>query len=606
MSKDPSAPRRDVVWRDRILRPLLVAFCVVASGIALADMARWRLNRSELEALLSPADTEDRLAALRRVTFERTSHHAQLIVARTLVSEAMALTEEPNDSESGVAQLTEARRLALEVLHEQPNNWQASMLLGAATYLDWSMRSDRRLYTEASSWEEPLIKAIREAEGKLEPRRFLVTAYLETWSALSEGKRAFAMDLLEVSFRDDTIAFARLAPTWLEVAGERALEVMPDRPAVWQILERTFAASADWEAFRDARLRYFDALRAELEEDLDEAAERLRLGDLGRGRAMCLGVVVAAPRNGRFVDLVNRALELYPPGLHGLRSTETLMAWLNWSLELSAISIDPFSPRALSRLTDAIGELDPPIGAMAALVAGDTYRTSRFERLEESKRRKAWAPFLIAKAHRLVDGDAVGSDDLDAASLALLKVNRSAEETVPYWISRLRVARARGDLVGLATAEERLDGFRKREWAPLEWRWRGARATLLLYPDVPARVPGRGGSGSRPAQGVASGGGIPAREVFADSTTSDPATSDPELSGSLSAIEPVKVRIEINEAPARGSVLGLTWDGTLRDVVVATAGAWIDLEVELEPGPHLLELRALAGGEVFPGRVRLE
>ncbi len=551
---DPSPrPARSGGWRDRLLRLAIVAACLLLTGEALAAVARWRANRAELQELLRESANDDAETVIRRVAFERTPHHAQLITARALVYEAMAAAGPPAGGKSVDRRLLRARELALEVLRHQPNNWQASMFLGAATYLDWSQRSDRRLYTEAARWEKPLQKAVREAAGRPEPRRFLATAYLETWAALSAEKRAFAAELLREAFRDDPGAFARMAPVWLETADDQAsaLELIPDRPDAWRLLERTYAASKDWGSFSLVHSRYLDALERRLEDDLAEARERLRLGDLSGGRSLCLSVVVAAHRDGRFADLVSRALRLYPPGIHGLRSAGPLREWLTWALELAELAVTPFSPRVIGRLTDAIGELEPAEGAFAALIADDVYRIQRYERLADSKVDAEWAPYLIAKSQWLVD-----RNDVALAERTLAEVHRSAHAGAPYWLARQRVARAAGDLVVLGEAERQLSALQKTEWRPSDWRVQGRRATLEIYP-------------LREAAGVAT------------------------------------LSIEILSAPAGGAAIELAFDGTAVALRPAVPGATVELSLEVEPKPHRLELRPLAGGEVYPGRVRL-
>ena len=455
--------------RDLLVRTALFALCLLLSVEALATVSRWRANRDRLHEILmqSPPPAvamgkpegvgnigedggEDTAEAIRRVAFERTPHYAKLTVARSLVYQALTLGEVvPTE------RLLVARELALEVLSQQPNNWQASMFLGAATYLDWSLRSDRRLYTAAAEWEQPLIEALEQAAGKSEPRRFLVAAYLETWAALSAAKKASALELVKTMFREDPSSFDRLGPAWFEAVGNQGsgLEVIPDLPAPWRTLQQNFAGKHDWDSFCLAHGRYLEALSRELSEDLEEAAQRLRLGDLAGGRQMCLTVIASSPRDGRFAELVNRALELYPPGLRGLSSKETLNAWLRWVLDLHEIGIDPFSPKAVGRLTDAIGELEAPTGALAALIADDPYRINRYEKLAESLLQKEWATFLIAKTQWLID-----REDLDSASRTLEDVHRSARSKAPYWLARRRLARATGDLSGLATADEQVGG----------------------------------------------------------------------------------------------------------------------------------------------------
>ncbi len=551
-------------------RAALFVLCLLLSAEALAIVSRWRANRDRLGEILneSVSDTpsgttaetvpasDDVTAAIRRVGFERTPHHAKLTVARKLVYQALAASDAAPPQagkRNAAAGLPVARELALEVLRQQPNNWQAMMFLGAATYLEWSLGSDRRLYTAAGEWQGPLLEAIEQARGQPEPRRFLAAAYLETWAALSEAKRASAIELVKTMFRQDPDSFDRLGPVWLEVAGDResALEVIPDLPRPWHALERSFAQKRDWDSFCMARRRYLDALRRQLSAELEEAEQRLRLGDLTGGRQMCLSVVVSCPRDGSFADLAGRALELYPPGLQGLRAKDTLKAWLLWALELNTLGIDPFSPKVIRRLTDAIGELDPPIGARAALIADDVHHLDRYRKLADSTQSKEWAPFLIAETRWLIERDT--AEDLGAATRALGDVHRSARSSAPYWSARRQLARATGDLSDLATAEEQLAALQSRQWRASDWRWRGRRMTLDLHPEV---------------QGTG-------------------------------------LALTIAKTPAQGAVAEVLWDGSPVAMRPIATGQTIELAIDIEPGPHLLELRSLAGGEIQPGPARL-
>ncbi len=560
-------------WRDRAARAALFVVCILLSAEALATASRWHANRDRLSKILSESGTDapislseavrsdsaegddDLGAAIRRVAFERTPHHAKLTVARTLVYQAMA------DSAAGTraggaetaSHLAVAREMALEVLGQQPNSWQALMFVGAATYLEWSLTSDRRLYTSAAEWEQPLLEALEQARGQPEPRRFLTAAYLETWAALSAAKKARARELARAMFREDPDSFDRLGPVWLEVAGdlEDSLEAIPDLPGPWHALQRHFAQTRDWDSFCMAHGRHIDALRRKLTEDLEEAEQRLRLGDLAGGRQVCLSVVFNSPRDGTFADLVSRALELYPPGLQGRSTKDTLSEWLRWALELNAFGIDPFNPRVIRRLTDSIGELDAPSGALAALIAGDTYHVNRYKKLADYAQRKEWAPFLIAETRWLIERQT--REDLEAAARALGDVHRSAESSATYWLARRQLARANGDFSDLATADRRLAAFRSDRWQAGDWRWRGRRVTLELHPEGP-------GTG---------------------------------------------LAVTIARAPAGGAVAELAWDGSSIAIQPVASQQTIRLDLDVEPRPHVLELRALAGGEIEPGSVRL-
>ncbi|MEM7583799.1 MAG: hypothetical protein AAF560_10500 [Acidobacteriota bacterium] len=552
-AEDEAAPEvRPQGRRELTVRLIVIVACLLGAIGALAQMVHWRSLRSELQSVVQGGaeSNEEAQELSQRIALERTGHHAQLIVARALVYDAMIGGENlAGGLEASVEQLKEARSLAVDVLRQHPNSWEASMFLGAATYLEWSFQTDRRLYSEAKSWELPLLEAIEAAPGKREPRRFLVTAYLETWEALSPAKRDAAFELVRTTFQRDLDAFIGLASVWIEVAGDRALEVMPDQPRVWKALEAVYARANDWETFGLAHSRHLDALEQQLSRELDEAEDRLRLGDLRSSRDMCLRVLAAAPRDGRFAPLAIRALEMYAPGLHGLMSTQELKEWLDWALELSTISIVPFSPRVMGRLTDSIGELDAATGALAALIGEDTYRTDRYEKLEERKRSEPWGRFLIAKSRWLVERDEVA-----AADRALDDVHRAFHTTVGYWLARQRVARAAADLRGLAEANERLADLQRLEWDATEWRPKGKRHVVELYPEPLPR---------------------------AASTLS----------------------LELQAEPGTGAVAAVVWDG--REVAHRTVRGRtvVEVELEIDPKPHLLEVRPLAGARITPGRI---
>ena len=90
----------------------------------------------------------------------------------------------------------------------------------------------------------------------------------------------------------------------------------------------------------------------------------------------------------------------------------------------------------------------------------------------------------------------------------------------------------------------------------MDWRLRGQRLTLEIYPEIPT--------------------------------------------SGLS-----RLTIEIRAAPADGAVVEVFWDGSSVDLRPIRARQTIELTLDVEVRPHLLELRSLAGGEVYPGRVTL-
>ena len=406
--------------RHRIARYAVVVACSVLAAASLADYLDGRRQRRELQDLLSGPDFGRRSAAvLERIGTERTAHHARILAGRFLLYDvldvggdredtiAVGSQEKPTALEVGspgwnaaVDRLTVAADLARQVLTVQPNSWQASMLLGAAVYLERSIRRDGRLYTSYRDWETPLSRAVHEAPGQAEPRRFLAAAYLEVWSALSGEKKEAARRILAEAFANDPRSFGQLLPAWLPAARDldEAFAVIPDRASAWRKLERAFAERREWEAFCHAYERRLTAVFEEHRLQLAEAETRLALGEFFHSRSLLLQVVAASPLDVRFAPQVERALELYPPGLHGLSSTERVRRWLRWTLELHVFGRDVLAPSVVSRLASAAGQLDAPEQALAALVAGEVYHAESFERSAESLTKEKWGTYLIAKA----------------------------------------------------------------------------------------------------------------------------------------------------------------------------------------------------------------
>lgn len=560
-------------YRISLVRYTVVAACLGLAGASFATFRDWARQRDELVELLGRAGfAGGDGGVIDAVRHERSAHHAQVLAARALVYDVLDArdrTPEPiavgSSAETGAAaaleigspawdaavdRLPAAAGLARQALAAQPGSWQAAMLLGAATYLERSIRRDRRLYTEYRDWEAPLTQALREAPGQAEPRRFLAAAYLEVWTALSPAKRARTRKLLSEAFARDVRAFSTLLPVWLEVADDfdDALAVIPDSSAAWRELERALARAHDWEAFCRVHVRGLEALYRENEERLAEAEARLRLGEYFHSRSLLLQVVATSPLDVRFAPLVARAFERYPPGLHGLSSTEPLRDWLRWALELHTYGKNPLPAQVVSRLASAAGGLQPPVQALAALVGGEIHYAESLEQLADSLASEPWAPYLLAKARWQLSRDRPGE-----ATATLARLGRSSRRTLLYALARLRVARARGDLVETAEAERDLAAFRKREWSAAEWHWRGHRALL-------------------PMLAASRGDGL----VLA-----------------------------VNRVPDDGAVVELRWDGRTVALHPVAGDGELELALPIDEELHLLELRMVAGEQLFPGRVRL-
>ncbi len=524
-----------------------VLLCLLAAGLALLELRHWQRNHDELLGLLEEAGLATPGAAVvERLRREPTPHHAQVLTARALVHGVIA-----SGGEAAAERLSLARGLARRVLEQQPDSWQGAMLFGASTYLERSLASERRLFTAASDWEEPLLQATRIAAGKAEPRRFLAAAYLEVWAALSPEKKRFATGLLKDAFRDDPLAFEQLSPFWLQVAADReqAFALIPDRPQAWRQLTKVVAGELDWDAYVETHRRYLDALERHLQQDLDEARERRQLGDFYNSRALCLRVLNGAPVDGRFVPVVERALEIFPPGLYGRRSSPTRISeWLRWALELDTLGMKPFSPRILGRLHDAIGELPAHEAAHAALIAGDDHGLRRYQGQVETKSSDAWIPFMVARAHHSME-----RREWEPAAATLKEIGLGGRLEPIYWSAYARLARGHGGAEAFAEAELRLSRFQRREWDAQLWRRQGSRVRLRLLPAQAARG----------------------------------------------------LVVELTKVPPDGTVIEVVWDGSAVALEAVRAPRLLELELAVEPRLHWLEIRTLAGNKAVLGPVRL-
>lgn len=542
-------------WRAQATRAAASLLALALAVAAILQVIRWRENRDRLLETLATSGTAT-AAVEREVRREITPHQAQLDAARALVFhlleappvESMPPAEREAALEARRASLAEARALARAGLRAQPNSWQAAMLIGAATYIDWSLERDPRLFTESETWHAPLRKALREAPAQDEPRRLLASAYLELWPVLAPERKDFARDLLRRLFAEDPQAFDRLGPIWFEVAGDvdEALALVPSTPRAWEQVQATFAARHQHHLFVRARGRYLDSLEAALEAELEDGLTRLRLGDEFHSRTRFARVIAGAPTDLRFAPLVNEALAHYPPGLQPGGTGTAMQRWLRWSLELSEIWVYPLEPSNLSRLVTATGTAATADAALAALLGGELALAERLERME--RRTLAWAPYLLAKAAWLLD-----RQRFDEAGKALDQVDPAVWSSAHYRLLQLRLARARGDRLASLRAEEEVARFRDDAWEARDWRERGGDRFLELLPSTP-------GTG---------------------------------------------LVIEVGDAAANGAAISLGVDGATVRELVAHRGNRIRLAVELSTDrPHRLRWRTLAG-QAQPGAVRL-
>ncbi|RMH16054.1 MAG: hypothetical protein D6696_19120, partial [Acidobacteria bacterium] len=540
-----------------LLRPAVLAACAVLAWTAFDGYRSWQGNRDRLLALVADAGALSP-AVERRLRREITPHHARLEAARALVFHLLAappLAELPAAEREAAGDarrraLDAARSLAREGLAAQPNSWQAAMLVGATTYLEWSLDRDPRLFTDADAWHQPLLAAVEAAPREAEPRRVLATAYLELWPVLSPARKDFARRLLRRTFAEDPESFARLGIAWLKIAGdpEEAFALVPDQPSAWLQVLSAFAAEKRFQLVCRSHERYLASLERSLARRLEDGERRLDLGDVFHSRTRFARVVAEAPPEQRFVPLVNRALARYPPGLLSAGTNDAMAGWLRWAIALSEVRLFPLEPNIVARLAVATQRLGPPDAALVALLGGDRVRAERLERLSREHAIRAWAPYLIAKAHYLVErGQAAAADEV------LARVDPASRQQAPYWLARQAVARALGDPVLVAEADHEVDRRRAGSWPADAWRSVPRGWSLYVLP-------------------AAAGSGL--------------------------TITPAEV------APEGAAVL-VRWDGATAACRAIRPGRPLHLEIGVTPDPHLLEWSTVGGLPTRPGPVEL-
>ncbi len=550
--------------RPRVASALLVLGAGLVIVAAVTELAALGRTRSELLA------TAGRLgvahpALVRAVRRADDGDRARIAVAGSLLYEAMdpgadAAGAEAEDAarDLRLARLATADRLARRVLAERPSSWQAATLAGAATYLSWSLTRDPRLLQAYRRWEEPLSLARRLAPEEIEPARYLATAYLELWPALSPAKRRLARHLVGEAFRDPR-TFDRLIEPWIDLAGtgDDALAPVPDAPWAWQRVRLAMARRGDWAGYCRSWRRERRALRDEITGQLQAADRDLAVEHLLAARQELLGVAVEAPPDRAFAPLVDRAMRAAPYGPVRQEEAPPMLAWLRWAQDQRLNGQTPLSPGAIARLSSAVaagvGTQDPE----AALLAWASLASGRLDRAEKRESGAAaawsepWGPYLIEKARLLVK-----RGDLAGAAEALDQVHPAWRDHPAYLEGRLAVAVGEGGGAAAADARAAVRAREARRWPPFAWSIHDASARLELMADGAA----------------------------------------PGLSLAFSTV------------PADGAAVEVRWDGGAQGCYEVTPGASLTLVTEVAPGPHLLEVETLAassGDRAWPGVVAL-
>lgn len=537
--------------------PPILRFGLAALALILAVLAATSYLDDDAERDRLAALAEERLSGSRRVEhttrIERLGDpdRGRLLLARALIAQKLEPNHALDDDGSGdESDLEMVRRLAAEASSAIPVAWEAPMLDGAATYLEWAEARDDRLVLEADRWQRPLLASLELAPGQSEPNRFLAAAYLELWPLLAPERRSEALLAVRRALEDQR-TFERLIEPWLERAGsrERAFRLLPDRPWAYAKLRALYAEEGDWRAWREAHREYLRALHAELDDDLKEAAERMRGGDPRAARRLYVQIAHRAPATREGHALLDRALLDSPPSVANRIYVAGLRQQLERALATSLFGPPPFEPAVMARLAQAAGELEPAVAAHAALVAGDPARARQIERRQRQDLWDAtWSPYLIAKAEWLL-----ARGDVAAAGEALDLVHATWQRRLPYWRAREHQARKSGDVALRSLAEDQLRRFEGERRAASDWVVEGNVSTL-----------------------------------------------------ELSAAEPIeRIDLEIVQAPPAGAVVEVRADGRIAAIEPVRSGGRLRLELPLAgEADHRLEVEPLTGGTVRPGAVR--
>jgi hypothetical protein len=539
----PYAPRR--AWLGPVLRAGLCGLGLALVAVPILRYQDLRERQEETAQWLHAAGVTQEVALDREPDPERVRLRAARAV---LASEIDAATPE------SAAQLAEAARIAGEILSARPAAWDAAMIQGAATYLGWSRTQDPRLFTRHRSWEAPLEASLELAPGKREPVRFLATAYLEVWPALSPRKKEIARGLLAEVFRRPE-DLDRLLEAWLVTAPDLggALAAVPPEPEAWERVEGALARRGDWRGFSTARTRRNELLLAELRRDLARADRLRRAGNATGARALYLSVAERARPEARFAEVLDAALSRCPPGLVDRRTGSALAPHLARALDRCLLAGCEMEPRALKRLSRFVREAEPHQEAMAALFAGDLPEAERLERRREALRSADWAPYWIAKTRVLA-----GRGRLEEAREALAEVDLAWRDHPLWWQAERELAQASGNAGSAARAEGRLAELAHTAWPATAWTWRRDRPRLEML--VASAAPG--------------------------------------------------LVLELDEVAENGAVVELRLDGASLGAfpvrrAAGRAGTALAVAAPVRGGLHVLELESLHGGRVLPGAVRL-
>jgi len=411
---------------------------------------------------------------------------ARLRVAQGLLDSVTSpgwLTEIPKDERPEALaradlRLSQAREMAASVLQQQPASWRAAVILGGCEVLS---RAPGSLLLNRDSWEKPLRAAQSIAPGEPAPSRYLAFAHFGLWSYLDSMQREQALDDLRLAFADQK-TFDLMIDPWLGLLDrERLLEIVPDEIHVWKRLEELWTAEGDWHAVALAHRRWREARTVATRERLEDAMARIDGGDL-RGardsfRALAAGLMVG----GENLDLLVEVLTLAPPGSLTPATQPALRQWLDLLLDLCYLGHCHAPPRVLERLLQNAGEIEPPVAALARILAGDLPAAETIEHRFIGAWSEPWGRYQVLSAEALLD-----RGEPEEARQALLRVAPIWQDSPRYWQAKLRLAEVALDAAAGERALEVLSGMTRTRWQAEDWRQVRSSWELDLYAGGPS------------------------------------------------------------------------------------------------------------------------
>ncbi len=546
----PMEPERSTAFpsQHRSLRWAGAGCALILTGLAMASYVGERRRLDDFRAQAIAAGFAEDAVLLGDLARKTDSHRAALQVARAILARDLT----PNPPVPRGAQLERARDLGREALAAHPAAWQAPMIFGAATYLEWSITRDGRLFRQAERWQTPLLRSLDLGPGRTEPTQFLASAYLELWPALSADRRREARRLVGRAMADPK-HFGRLLEPWLERAEDRqdAFDLIPEDTQAWDAVARYFLEQREWPAFVEARDRGFEVQKATARGLLEEAEVHLAGRDLRGARHLFLSAAMVAPQSLDMDPLIDEALAKAPAGPFNPHYAAGLGQQLDRALYLSLHRQAPLKASVIARLAVASGELPSPDRALAALAAEDLPGAELIARRADAQPwTPEWSPYNIARARVLLQ-----RGDLPGAATALHEAEAGWRLEPVYWLVQRELSRRAGDTEGEARAEEWLQSFKPEN--------RGARAWHVVDPRRQ-------------------------RLTF------------------WGEAEPTEISLELSQQPPGGGAVAIHLDGQPVRRWALPTSAPLRFAVDADHSEiHVLEFENLAGGSVLPGRLRV-